>query len=53
VIAVLTCPHCEEQSDVIVSGSMGATDLLPDSCPECCEPWPIDILNAPETSVYA
>jgi hypothetical protein len=52
-MAVLTCDHCGEQTDVVVSGSMGATDLLPDSCPECQSPWPLGVLNEPETEIYA
>jgi hypothetical protein len=53
VIAVIQCEQCGEQSDVVVVGSMGATDLLPDSCEYCETPWPMTALNDPGTEVYA
>lgn len=53
MIAILICPNCEESSDVDVVRSHGATDLIPESCPECLEDWPVDILNSPSTEVYA
>jgi hypothetical protein len=53
MIAVVLCPNCEEQFDVTVSTSMGATDLIPSECPECMSPWPAGILNEPSTEVYA
>lgn len=52
-IAILTCDECGETTDVGIHTSMGATDLLPDACPECETPWPIDALNQPNTEIYA
>lgn len=50
-VAILTCPNCGEQSDVGVHTSMGATDLIPEECEVCGEPWPYDILYARETVI--
>ena len=35
MIVILTCPECDETSDVRVAQSNGATDLLPDWCFNC------------------
>lgn len=49
-IAIVTCPHCDEQTDVGVHEHMGATDLLPEECPVCGAEWPFDILAEAEVA---
>jgi len=53
VIAVIICEQCGEATDCSVLRHNGATDLIPDQCPECETDWPLDALNDPATEVYA
>lgn len=42
---VITCPGCDEAVDCDVHQELGATDIVPEACPHCDEPWPAEILN--------
>jgi hypothetical protein len=44
---IVTCP-CGEQARVTKHHEMGAVDITPEECPECCEPWPEDLLESEE-----
>lgn len=49
--AVVHCDNCDADVDVTVCEHLGATDLIPDECPNCDEPWPYEILE--EAEIYA
>lgn len=47
MIVTIDCA-CGEQTTCTMHRHMGATDLIPDQCPECDEPWPFDVLETAE-----
>lgn len=48
---VINCPGCDESIDCDVREELGATDICPEACPNCDEPWPYDVLQDAEVEV--